>query len=86
MKQYRKLGLIFAITFAVISIAIIYYSKVCGDDVCGYIVLIPLTPWWIVGYLSLPDVLANVLFYGGFVINTFIFYWIGIGLQKLFSK
>lgn len=81
-----KFGLTLSIIFFLISVVLAIYSETCGDDICGYVVLIPTFPWWMLSFFIHGSSVAYVLFLLSIVINSIIVYWIGKGVEKLFSK
>ena len=80
-----KLGLLLATGFALISVALIIYANVCGNDVCGYVALIPTLPWSLLGFFDLSLAMGSIVFYSSFAINTVIVYIITVSIQKLIS-
>ena len=80
-----KLGLLLATGFALISVALIIYANVCGNDVCGYVALIPTLPWSLLGFFDLSPAMGSIVFYCSFIINTVIVYIITVSIQKFIS-
>ena len=81
-----KLGLIVATVFALVSVILAIYSNTCGNDVCGYVGLIPGIPWILFGFFDLSPTLGTIVWYSGIAINVILAYFIVAGIQKLFSR
>jgi len=73
-----------AIAFILLTIALAIYAYTCGNEVCGYIALVPAVPWLFLGSIDLSDTSFIILFLFSIAINTVLVYFIGAGIQKLF--
>ena len=88
MKGVRKLlqpkfGLMAAAVFGLVSLALVMYTDNCSHG-CSNAVLMPVTPWWFVGFL-LPQEFMVIVLYGGIVLNTTLLYFLVRGVQKFFD-
>lgn len=83
MRNLSKAGIFFVILYWLTAASLVIYALSCNEIHCGYFALFATLP---LGPFILGDGGSIGMFILVIILNSFIYYYLGILLAKLFKK
>ena len=75
-----KIGIWFSAIYALLAVFMLWQESICESWGCGYAIGLATLPWSLFGGRS---IVVSILY---IFLNLILFYLIGLGLTKLFSR